>query len=264
LVIAHRSGKVFKSIPDLVTHLPTFAGNDFNDIKFWFRNRGQLAKNIELLLRTPDGDTLWKAQLPGEGTDLSVRFPQDFDKGSSMSVRKGTYLSEVRVDGERWCVDAFEVTVPREAEPRIMEVQAPSVVESGRTFSVKVVARNRGAESDYGGITVSSPDPAGLKLVAANPGKIYGPGSTVLSVTSDKIRTKVPMAERWINLWGENKSYDMEVRIQAGRAGTYPLYVRCALRGVNVKSSVVLMDPDRADTADQQGFPVQVYQITVR
>ena len=84
-----------------------------------------------------------------------------------------------------------------------------------------------------------------------------------LAVTTDKIRTKVPMAERWIELWGENKSYDMTVQIQAGRPGTYPLYVRCALRGVNVKSSVVLMDPSSSENVDQQGFPVYVYKIRV-
>jgi hypothetical protein len=127
-----------------------------------------------------------------------------------------------------------------------------------------VVAQNKGAESDYGGITVSSPDPSGLRLLSAKPGRIYRRGSKVLSITSDKIRTKVPMAERWIELWGENKTYDMEVRIRAGRPGTYPLYVRCALRGVNVKSNVVLMDPPAGDVVDQQGFPVKVYMITVR
>ena len=72
------------------------------------------------------------------------------------------------------------------------------------------------------------------------------------------------MAERWIELWGEKKSYDLKVQIQAGRPGTYPLYVRCALRGENVKSSVILMDPSASDIVDQQGFPVKVYQITVR
>ena len=81
---------------------------------------------------------------------------------------------------------------------------------------------------------------------------------------SDKISTKVPMAERWIELWGENKAYDMTVQIQAGQPGTYPLYVRCALRGVNVKSSVILMDPRSSDIVDQQGFPVKVYNVTVR
>jgi hypothetical protein len=71
------------------------------------------------------------------------------------------------------------------------------------------------------------------------------------------------MAERWINLWGDDQPYDMEVRVKAGRPGTYPLYVRCALRGVNVKSSVVLMDPANSSTADQQGFPVYAHTITV-
>jgi len=56
----------------------------------------------------------------------------------------------------------------------------------------------------------------------------------------------------------------MEVQVQAGRPGTYPLYVRCALRGVNVKSSVILMDPASSETVDQQGFPVYVYQVTVK
>jgi len=169
------------------------------------------------------------------------------------------------VDGQRWCADAFEVALPREAQPKIIAVKVPSAVQAGKAFTVSIEAVNGGAESDYGGITISSPDPSGLKLVsAASPSRVYSAGSTVLAVTSDKIRTKVPMAERWIELWGEKKSYDLKVQIQAGRPGTYPLYVRCALRGVNVKSSVILMDPSASDIVDQQGFPVKVYQITVR
>lgn len=264
LVIEHRSGKVYKTYPELVSHIPRFADKDSGGLLFWFRNRDKTSRNIEIDLRTPDGDTRYQGTIPGAGKDLSVVFPRDFANASSMSVRRGRYLVNFRVDGEPWSGNLFEVTIPREAEPRIIQVKAPKTVQSGKTFTVTVVARNSGAESDYGGITVSSPDPSGLRLVSAKPGKLYGRGSTVLSVMSDKIRTKVPMAERWINLWGENKTYDMTVRVKAGSPGTYPLYVRCALRGVNVKSSVVLMDPKESGTVDQQGFPVTVYNITVR
>ena len=72
------------------------------------------------------------------------------------------------------------------------------------------------------------------------------------------------MAELWIELWAERKSYEMQVQVTAGRPGTYPVYVRCALRGVNVKSSVILMDPPESRTVDQQGFPVNVYMINVK
>jgi hypothetical protein len=72
------------------------------------------------------------------------------------------------------------------------------------------------------------------------------------------------MAEQWIELWKENKIYEMQVQIQAGRPGKHALFVRCAIRGVNVKSSVILMDPDSGRTVDQQGFPVQVFMINVR
>lgn len=264
LVIEHRAGKVFKSFADLVTHIPKFSDADGTRIKFWFRNRGQAPRGVEIQLKGPDGTTSYTGRIPGAGSDLSVTYPEDFENAGSMSVRKGRYLAEVSIDGEKWCADLFQVAVPREAVPKIMEVRAPAAVKSGQTFSVEVVAKNLGAESDYGGITVSSPDASGLRLISAKPGKIYQRGSTVLSVTSDKIRTKVPMAERWIELWGENKPYDMVVRIKAGAPGTYRLYVRCALRGVNVKSSVVLMDPAMSNAVDQQGFPVQVHQITVR
>lgn len=161
-------------------------------------------------------------------------------------------------------VNVFEVALPREAQPKIVAVNAPANVRVGQTFTVKVQAENKGAESDYGGITVSCPDPSGLRIVGAKNGKLYPPGSTVLAITTDRIKTKVPMAERWIELWGENKGYDLEVQLRAGRPGRFPLYVRCALRGVNVKSSVVLMDPPTAQETDQQGFPVYVYYITVQ
>ncbi|MFH1113367.1 MAG: hypothetical protein V1792_05555 [Pseudomonadota bacterium] len=264
VVLEHRSGKVYTPHPELVSHIPKFAGKDSQAVLFWFRNREQSPRDIEIALKSPDGQTNYKGRLPGVGKDLAVVFPRDFENASSMSVRKGQYLAQVNIDGQPWSANQFEVMVPREAEPRIVEVGVPRTVRSGETFTVKVIARNSGAESDYGGITVSAPDPAGLRLLSAKPGTRYGKGSTVLSVTSDKIRTKVPMAERWINLWGEGATYDMTIRVKAGGPGTYPLYVRCALRGVNVKSSVVLMDPKDSNAADQQGFPVKVFQITVQ
>lgn len=263
LVIEHRSGRVFRSLPNLITHIPKFRDKQSNSISFWFRNLAQSSRDLEILVNGPAGRTRFQGRIPDNGKDLTVIFPRDFENGASLSLAQGQYTAEVLVDSARWLVNAFEVTQPREAEPKILEVRAPKTVKPGQTFAVKVVARNAGAESDYGGITVSSPIPAGLQIVSASPGKVFSPGSTVLSVTSDKIRTKVPMAERWINLWGENQPYDMEVRVKAGRPGTYPLYVRCALRGVNVKSSVVLMDPANSSAADQQGFPVYAHTIAV-
>jgi hypothetical protein len=263
LVIEHRSGRVFRSLPDLITHIPKFGDKQSNSVAFWFRNYATSSRDLEILVKGPSGHTRFQGRIPENGKDLTVVFPRDFENGASMSLAQGQYVDEVLVDGVRWLTDVFAVTQLKEAEPKILEVRAPKTVKQGQTFTVKVVARNAGAESDYGGITVSSPVPSGLRIVSANPGKVFSPGSTVLSVTSDKIRTKVPMAERWINLWGEDQPYDMQVRVKAGRPGTYPLYVRCALRGVNVKSSVVLMDPAKSSTADQQGFPVYAHTITV-
>lgn len=263
LVINHLSGKAYKNVPDMVTHIPRFADETKTGVKFWVRNRGDNEHELAIRVRGPDGESQYSAKIPGR-TDLPVIYPGDFGKTSSGPMQIGEYLLDVTVDGTRWCANLFEVTPPVEAEPKIVSVKAPSTVQAGQTFSVKIEAVNKGAESDYGGVTVSSPDPSGLKLLSAKPGKLFSSGSTVLSVTSDKIRTKVPMAERWIELWAENKAYDMEVRIKAGRPGTYPLYVRCALRGVNVKSSVILMDPKSSPTVDQQGFPVTVHRITVR
>lgn len=263
LVINHLSGRVFKTFPELVTQIPRFANEAKDSLKFWYSNRGNLPREIQISLRTPDGNIQCKGQVPANG-DLSLAYPGDFGRTSSQPVEVGKYLADVRVDGAKWCSDLFEVAAPREARPKVINVRAPSTVKAGQVFTVRVEAQNQGAESDYGGITVSTPGSSGLRLVSAKPGRVYGPGSTVLSVTSDKIRTKVPMAERWIDLWGESQVYDLSLQVRAGRPGTYPLYVRCALRGVNVKSSVVLMDPEASNTADQQGFPVQVYEITVR
>jgi len=264
LVVNHLSGTVYKSFPELLTHIPSFADQSKTGIMLWFRNEGDKARRVEIITRGPEGELVYTGQMPGGGKELSVVYPRDFGKARGGSLREGRYVAQVKVDGVDWCANVFEVALPREAMPKIVTVQAPSTVPAGKTFTVKVVAENTGAESDYGGITISAPDSSGLKLVSAKPGRVYQRGSTVLAVTSDRIRTKVPMAERWIELWGEKKPYDMEVQIQAGSPGTYPLYVRCALRGVNVKSNVVLMDPKSADTVDQQGFPVYVHTITVR
>lgn len=265
LAINHVSGKVFKAMPDLVTSIPRFTDETKAGVKFWFSNRGNVPRELQIILQGPDGTAQYKGSLAPDNGQLTVAYPGDFGGRTSASpIRQGKYLEEVRVDGMQWCANVFEVAKPREADPKILSVKVPSTVQSGKTFSVTVEAENKGAESDYGGVTVSSPDPSGLKIVSAKPGRIYGPGSTVLSVTSDRIRTKVPMAERWIELWGENRRYDLVLQIQAGRPGTYPLYVRCALRGVNVKSSVILMEPSSSDAIDQQGFPVRVYNITVR
>jgi hypothetical protein len=264
LVINHLSGKVFHSFPELVTHIPCFSDNQKKSLKFWFQNRNNMQRSLEIRLRGPHGEALYKGQIPDSARQLSVEYPKDFGKPEWKSAHQGEYLVEMKVDGQQWCADLFEVVAPREAQPKILSVRVPSTVQAGKAFTAIVEAQNMGAESDYGGITVSCPDPAGLKLISAKPGRIFPPGSTILSVTSDRIRSKVPMAERWIEVWGENKSYDLQVQIQAGRPGTYPLYVRCAIRGVNVKSSVILMDPSASDKVDQQGFPVYVHQITVR
>ncbi len=264
IVINHLSGKVFTPINDLVSHIPAFSDNGKNGIRFSFQNLGQRNRNIELRLESPNGVFNFRGVVPAKAGDITVVYPNDFGRQPSGSLSQGEYLVDSKVDGVQWTANLFEVAVPREAQPKILSVKVPSVVQAGKSFTVSVEAENMGAESDYGGITVSSPNPSGLKLLSAKPGKIFSAGSTVLAVTSDKIRTRVPMAERWIELWGEKKSYDMQVQLQAGQPGTYSLYVRCALRGVNVKSNVILMDPASSQTIDQQGFPVQVYQITVR
>jgi|GEM_PF-2885428 len=147
---------------------------------------------------------------------------------------------------------------------KIINVKIPSAVQSGRTFSVTVEAENSGEDSEYGGITISLPDPSGLRLISADPGRMYAPGSVVMSATRDKIRTIVPMAERWIDGWGEKERHHLNVEIQAGRPGTYPVYVRCALKRMNVGNRSMLLEPDTSNVADQQGFPVRVYNVTVR
>ena len=264
LVINHLSGKVFRSVPGLITHVPNFEDQAKTSLRFWFQNRADQARNLEIYLKTPSGDVQYRGTIPPNSSDFKVIFPTDFGGAPHSSIPQGEYLVEYRIGGQQWCGDLFEVTLPREAQPKITNVTFPPQIQVGKTFTVHVEARNIGAESDYGGITVSSPNPQALKIVGAKRGKIYGAGSTVLSVTSDRIKTKVPMAERWIELWGEGKTYDLDVQVQALKPGVYPLFIRCALRGVNVKSSVILMDPISSDTIDQQGFPVYVYDVTVK
>ena len=262
-VISHLSGKVFRSFPGLSTQIPRFADEGKNALKFGFQNATEVPRDIEITLRTPDGEAHYKGRIGPKSGSVEITFPSDFGKSPAVPVKNGRYRADVTVDGAAWLADLFEVAIPREAMPKITSVSVPTAVKAGKSFTVRIQAENRGAESDYGGITVSSPDPSGLKLLSAKPGKIYGAGSTVLAITTDKIRTRVPMAERWIDLWAEKKAYDMSVDIQAGHPGTYKLYVRCALRGVNVKSSVILMDPPGSEAVDQQGFPVQVYNVKV-
>jgi hypothetical protein len=210
------------------------------------------------------GDLTFTGVIPPGAKGAEVIFPRDFSNALGKDLAKGQYTFAIAVDDKKWLANKIEIAEPREAKPKITQVRVPKSVKQGRTFSVRVTAENQGAESDYGGITVSVPDTSGLRIVGAKNGKVYGKGSTVLSVTSDKIRTKVPMAERWIDLWPEDKSYAMTVRIKALKPGVYPIYVRCALRGVNVQSSVVLMDPKESKYADQQGFPVKVYEVNIQ
>lgn len=263
LVINHLAGKVFTSFPDLVTHIPRFSGETKDGVKFGFLNLGAASHEVEIQLTGPGSRSQYKGRINADRRNIEIVYPRDFDKTEAGPLRTGQYREEIKVDGTPWVVNIFEVAKPKEAMPKIIKVNAPAAVKAGTTFTVRIDAENKGAESDYGGITVSAPDTSGLKIISAKPGKLYGAGSTVLAVTTDKIRTKVPMAERWIEVWGENKSYDMTLQVKAGRPGIYPLYVRCALRGVNVKSSVVLMDPSSSESVDQQGFPVYVYKIRV-
>jgi len=264
LAVNHLAGKVFKQFPELLTHIPTFADEEKTGVRFRFANRGDNPRDLELVVKGPDGELRYKGSIPPRTPDVSILYPRDFGGTPSRPLKLGEYREDARIDGTQWCANLFEIAKPQEAQPKIVDIKIPATVEAGKTFTIRVEAKNQGAESDYGGITLSCPESSGLRLVSAKSGRIYGPGSTVLSVTTDRIRTRVPMAERWIELWGEDKLYDLTVQVQAGRPGTYPIYVRCALRGVNVKSSVVLMDPSSAQLVDQQGFPVYVRQITVR
>ncbi len=264
LEIYHQAGKVYNRVPDVVTHIPKFGDPSLASVAFVFQNRANAPREISILLRTPGGELRYDGQIPPSSNDFRVIYPRDFGTSVEGTAPLGQYVEEVTLDGKPWLANVFEISKPREAQPKILNVKVPSEAQAGKTFTVTVQAQNKGAESDYGGITVSSPDPAGLRIVSAKPGRVYPAGSTVLSVTTDKIRTKVPMAEQWIELWKENKIYEMQVQIQAGRPGKHALFVRCAIRGVNVKSSVILMDPDSGRTVDQQGFPVQVFMINVR
>jgi len=263
LAINHLSGKVFRPDPQLVSHIPHFSDESKTSVRLWFSNRRNSARNLEVLVRGPDGDLSYRGVLPA-GKDLHLMYPRDFGPTPPAKLQPGKYGVTVKVDGMDWLADLFEVARTRDAKPVITRVKIPPTVKAGSTFNVEVVASNQGAESDYGGITVSCPETSGLNLVSAKPGKIFARGSTVLAVTSDKIRTKVPMAERWIELWGENKPYDMTVTVRANQRGTFPIYVRCALRSVSPKSNVILMDPSSGDAVDQQGFPVKVYMVTVQ
>ncbi|MGC8604014.1 MAG: hypothetical protein ACP5VS_10025, partial [Desulfomonilaceae bacterium] len=264
LELVHSGGKVYNRLQQIVTHIPKFSDETKSGLTFLFQNRSNTSRSLDIELKTPSGKYHHQAAVPANDNDFEVVFPRDFGAPDNGPAPQGQYVEEVAIDGKPWVANVFQVTRPREAEPKILAVKAPQEVPAGKSFTISVIAQNKGAESDYGGITVSSPNPGGLRIVSCRPGRVFPAGSSVLSITTDKIRTKVPMAEQWIELWGENKTYEMFVTIQAGRPGNYPLYVRCALRGVNVKSSVILMDPSSGDTIDQQGFPVQVYNINVR
>jgi len=53
LVINHLAGKVFKMLPDLVTHIPRFSGDTKDGIKFGFRNLGDTPREVEIQLSGP-------------------------------------------------------------------------------------------------------------------------------------------------------------------------------------------------------------------
>lgn len=264
MVVNHLWGKLLEPASGIITNIPRFADESKSALSLVFNNRVNSERNLEIVAKGPLGDMTFQGKLPPSAKNATVIFPRDFSGASGERLQKGKYTFAIVVDNKKWLANQVEVTELEEAKPKITRVQIPKTVRAGSTFSVKVTAQNQGAESDYGGITVSCPDTSGLRIVGAKDGKVYGKGSTVLSVTSDKIKTKVPMAERWIDLWPEDKAYDMTVRIKALKPGVYPIYVRCALRGVNVKSSVVLMDPKDSNMADQQGFPVTVYEVNVQ
>ncbi len=262
ITVTHVSGKVYTAEPELVTSLPKVIGADQPKIRFLYTNTGNIGRKLDIKVKEPGGQAQFKGVVP-EGKGLSLVFPDDFSVGDKPLAR-GQYIVDVSVDGQRWLTDVLDVDKPKEAQPKILKMAAPDTVQAGRSFQMRIEAQNHGAESDYGGITVSSGDPSGLRIVGAKPGKVFGVGSTVLSITTDRMRTKTPMAERWIEIWPEDKTYDMTVQVQALKPGVYSLYIRAALRGVNVKSSVVLMDPAKSDVVDQQGFPVYVKEITVK
>ena len=80
LVINHLAGKVFKSFPGLITHIPRFSGETKDGIKFEFQNLGDTSREIEIQLSGSGLGSRYKGRISADGRNVEIVYPRDFDK----------------------------------------------------------------------------------------------------------------------------------------------------------------------------------------
>ncbi len=64
IVVNHLSGKVFHSVPDLTTSVPRLAKGEQPALKLEFANRGPTPKNLEIIMKGPDGQSQIQGKRP--------------------------------------------------------------------------------------------------------------------------------------------------------------------------------------------------------
>ncbi|HKQ56830.1 MAG TPA: kelch repeat-containing protein [Candidatus Eisenbacteria bacterium] len=179
-------------------------------------------------------------------------------------------------DQQGWAVRRFTVNVIDQPEPAIVSIAlTPGPINLGQTITLTALVRDNGAGSDDGRIVVSFPtltDPLDHLLVVSGsvgdtPGyREFPAGAMVSNPSCSAIPASYLVVEYADSDW---QPFGIEVNtfvctIEPRSAGTFDVDLRVTshVRGSGC-ASVTIPDAAGAPATDQQGFPVQRYQVTV-
>ena len=166
------------------------------------------------------------------------------------------------------CILVFCETGLAQEKPRaeIVSVDIPKDIVTGQPVYVDVVVRNAGGDAKAGGISISFPDNPLVSIIYADTTKatVYPIGSPVWSnVEKKQIQSKYVLVEAWQEPWKAQEAHRFKLKVMPNIVGKLRVYVRATVT-VPARRREIIKTPETAPISDQQGFPVEAFEVAVR
>jgi hypothetical protein len=133
-------------------------------------------------------------------------------------------------------------------------------VYSGGEASIDIVVKNKGGDSDNGGITVSFPTLTKSldknRILTDNKNLIIRSKDDIIyNKNSKAMQAKYLMVEFSDDNWKYNEQHMLSFKIRLDKTGNIPVYIRSAMRDKTTKQYI--NTPTDSNTKDQQGWNVE-------
>lgn len=166
------------------------------------------------------------------------------------------------------CILVFCEMGLAQEKPRaeIVSVDIPKDIVTGQPVYVDVIVRNAGGDAKAGGISISFPDNPLVSIIYADTTKatVYPIGSPVWSNTKKKqIQSKYVLVEAWQEPWKAQEAHRFKLKVMPNVVGKLRVYVRATVT-VPAQKREIIKTPETAVITDQQGFPVEVFEVAVQ